>query len=143
MVALLIILVIAIAFLISFFSTFSNAIKDNKEFPTPPPYYKGKIEVDLEKCTILNSEIPIEQYTPSYIPDQAEILNSEIYDQNTHKEKYNTVLLYEMGNKKFYSEIINKDRKTLEYYILTKRTTTIYFNDQNPDRYFFDLTFLN
>ena len=105
-----------------------------------PSDYTDKIVVDFKDCYLLASSRKKEEYTPS-THDTMELLKPELYEQDTHPYKYFTSIVYEKDGRKFYSKGVNKSRTTVEYYMMMQSTTCIYFNRNNPDDYFFDISF--
>jgi hypothetical protein len=114
--------------------------KDKKR--VPPYHYRGKMTIDLERCYLLSSEEPVEPFTPDINRPYSSALDPEMYEHNTQKSTYHTIIVFEKDGQKFYSDPVNKDKTTVEYYMITKKQTTIYYDLNNPGNYFFDLTFL-
>jgi hypothetical protein len=107
-----------------------------------PSYYKGQMIIDLEKCYLLNSEKPVEKFTPDINNPWSSALDPEMYEHDTQKSIRHTVIVFEKDGRKFYSVAVNKDKTTVEFYLITKKQTTIYYDVNNPGNYFFDLPFL-
>jgi hypothetical protein len=106
-----------------------------------PSDYSDKILIDFKDCYLLASSRKKEVYITS-THDTMELLKPERYDQDSNPYKYFTSIVYEKDGRKFYSKGVNKSRATVEYYMMIQRTTYIYFNRNNPDDYFFDISFI-
>ena len=108
----------------------------------PPSYYTEKLIVDLAECYLISSSTAIEPYVPDISMPASSLLDPGLYDQNTQKSRFNTTIVFETNGNKYYSNGINKDKITVEYYMMTKKKTTIYYDKNNPENYFFDLSFI-
>ena len=137
--------IICIVFLIiiALLVNISKSMSRREKKQVPPYHYTGKMIIDLEKCHMLSSETPVEPFTPDINRPYSSALNPEMYGYDTQKSIYHTIIVFGKDGKKFYSYPINKDKTTVEYYMITKKQTTIYYDHNNPDNYFFDLSFLD
>ncbi len=106
-----------------------------------PSDYGDKIIVDFKDCYLLASSRKKETYTPPAL-NATELLKTELYEQDSHAYKYFTSIVYEKDGRKFYSKGVDKDRTTVEHYMMIQRTTCIYFNKDNSDDYLFDISFI-
>lgn len=109
-----------------------------------PSEYSDKIIVDFKDCYLIATSREKEKYTPPP-PSSAGIVHlpdPDLYDQDSHPYAYFTSIVYEKDGRKFYSKGINKDRTTVEHYMMIQRTTFIYFNRHIPGDYLFDISFI-
>lgn len=109
-----------------------------------PSDYSEKMLVDFRDCYLLATATEKEKYTPP-APTSASIvhlLDPNLYEQDSHPYNYFTSIVYEKDGRKFYSKGVNKDRTTVEHYMMIQRTTFIYFNRHIPDDYLFDISFI-
>jgi len=115
------------------------------------------LKVDLTKCTILensfteahDSRAMFEVMTfgelNRIIPDD----DNAVVDKTTNTRLENvtlTILVYEAEvngvRRKFYSQVIHKDRITLMFLIESHKQTILYYDRNNPSRCYFVLDFL-
>jgi len=109
-----------------------------------PSDYSEKMLVDFKDCYLIATSIEKEKYTPP-APTSASIvhlLDPDLYEQDSHPFNYFTSIVYEKDGRKYYSKGVNKDRTTVEHYMMIQRTTFIYFNRHIPDDYLFDISFI-
>ena len=116
------------------------------------------LKVDLTKCTILeNSYTEAPETRPMFesiafgdlqniIPDD----ENKVLDKTTKTKLENitlSILVYEaevMGqHRKFYSQVIHKDRATLMFLLEAQKYTLLYYDKNNPSRCYFVLDFLD
>jgi hypothetical protein len=136
-------IIIGIVFLIvTLFVNINKSLPRKEKKQVPPSHYTGKMLIDLERCYLLSSGKPVEPFTPDINHPYVSALDPEMYEQDTQKNTYQTIIVFEEDGKKFYSYPINKGKTTVEYYMITKKQTTIYYDYKNPGNYFFDLSFL-
>ena len=110
-----------------------------------PSDYSEKMPVDFKDCYLIATSVEKEKYTP---PDPTSasvvhLLDPNLYDQDSHPYSYFTSIVYEKDGRKYYSKGINKDRTTVEHYMMIQRSTFIYFNRHIPDDYLFDISFIS
>ncbi len=108
-----------------------------------------KFTVNLNECTVISN---------SYKQEIIDEHNSEMdkykaldalsgRDTRTFENIQQSVILYEQeinGKRiKFYSDTIDKDAVTLQFYLSSKKNTWLYVNPLNTEDYYFDLSFLD
>lgn len=116
------------------------------------------LKVDLTKCTILENS-----YTEAHnsralfeAMDSGELKNilpdndNAVIDKTTKAKLENitlSIIVYEaevMGEKrKFYSQVIHKDKATLMFLLEAQKQTILYYDKNNPSRCYFILDFLD
>ena len=110
---------------------------------------KGKkIMVSFPDCEIKTREY-YEEETSDSLPSRVEMLDS-LYDQEQlHKKnkKVVSVLVYKYADPAgkevvFRSEVIEMPLERLRYILDNRKQTTIYVDESNWNRYYFDLGFL-
>jgi hypothetical protein len=111
---------------------------------TIPERYYAKIEVPLADCRVISrsSEKPGYQSPSPSSASMLSIMDPGLYDHDTHPYHYNACIIYECKGNKFYSNIIGKDQKTIEYYLMINKITYLYFLSNSIDHYFFDTSFI-
>jgi hypothetical protein len=100
--------------------------------------------VDFKDCYLIATSVEKGKYTPPATSSAGivHLLDPGLYDQDSHPYNYFTSIVYEKDGRKFYSKGINKDRTTVEHYMMIQRSTFIYFNRHIPDDYLFDISFI-
>ncbi len=116
------------------------------------------LKVDLRQCTILeNSFTEALEARPMFeaiafgelqniIPTD----DNQVLDKTTKTKLENvtlSILVYEAEvsgqQRKFYSQVINKDRATLMFLLEAQKYTLLYYDKNNPSRCYFVLDFLD
>jgi len=116
------------------------------------------LKVDLRQCTILeNSFTEALEARPMFeaiafgelqniIPTD----DNQVLDKTTKTKLENvtlSILVYEAEvsgqQRKFYSQVINKDRATLMFLLEAQKFTLLYYDKNNPSRCYFVLDFLD
>lgn len=133
---------IAIAFIVLMFII--NLVRSTppKRKAVPPLHYTGKLSVDLEECKVVSSQEAVEPFQPNISSPFASAADPAVFDQDTKKTVFSTYIVFEKNGRRFISDAVDKDKTTVSYYLITKKTTTIYYDPNNPGNYFFDLSFL-
>ena len=105
-----------------------------------------QITVDLKQCKIVSSNYTEE--LPRSSSERIQWLDS-LSSNNTLTEQVEfnqTQVIYTLddltGTRVFISPVIEKDKATLSFLLDLQRETTIYVDVQNPEIYYFDLSFL-
>jgi hypothetical protein len=136
------IITVIILLVITLLVNISKSMPRKEKKQVPPSHYRGKMIIDLENCHLLSSEKTAESFTADINHPYSSASDPEMYEQDTQKNTWQTIIVFEKDGKKYFSEPVNKDKTTLKYYMITKKQTTIYYDLNNPDNYFFDLSFL-
>lgn len=103
-----------------------------------------KVEVDLAKCKILNhnfsEEVEIKNGREAAINNMAGFGDKNVKVEN----RYQTIIVYEAESpisksiETFISNVIPKEKTTVEMFCEIKKTTDLYINPQNHLEYYFD-----
>ncbi len=116
------------------------------------------LKADLTKCSILeNSYTEAQESRPMYeaiaFGELQNIMpadDNSVIDKTTKTKLENitlSILVYEaevLGQqRKFYSQVIHKDRATLMFLLEAQKYTLIYYDKNNPSRCYFVLDFLD
>jgi hypothetical protein len=136
------VIIIAVFLSTSLFVNMSKSMPVKNKKQVPPVHYRGKIIVDLEKCYLLSSESPVESFAPDINEPWSSASDPEMYEHDPQKSIHHTIIVFEKDGTKFYSGPVDKDKTTLQYYLINKKQTTIYYDLNDPRNYFFDLSFL-
>ncbi|MCX2746150.1 hypothetical protein OO013_19885 [Mangrovivirga sp. M17] len=106
-----------------------------------------KIEVNFEQCELKSNKYR-EAIDQSYSPiSNYMALDALVGNDNTEYNNIDQSIIVfntELKGRKatFYSPLISKEKKTLEFLLADKKSTKIYIDKINKDNYYFDLEFL-
>lgn len=106
-----------------------------------------KVKVYFKDCKLISQE-NIQDAVPDSMPSRIEILDS-LYDQDRNNRQINvseSILVYDYkyGNQsiQFRSEKIIVPLISLQFRLDQRISTSVYYDPNNPSKYFFDLDFL-
>jgi hypothetical protein len=106
-----------------------------------------KVKIYFEDCKIIARE-NIQDVLPDSLPSKIEMLDS-LYDQDKNDRQIDAsaaILIYEYkyGNHstQFRSEEITVPSISLQLRLDQKKYTYVYYDPNNPSKYFFDVDFL-
>lgn len=105
-----------------------------------------KVKVNLDECEILTNNY-VKENSPS---DYNSVSIFDLFNSNDasngNQELSQSVIVYkkELNNAiiTYYSPVVYKDASTLRFHMGSQKHTYIYINKDNPESYFFDISFL-
>lgn len=106
------------------------------------------LDADFDKCEIKSNKYREEVVKDGYSPTD-KYMAMDVFVGRDNKEYNNvdqSVIVFETelsGEKrKFISPVINKEKTTLQFLLMDKKSTKIYIDRMNKDNYYFDLEFI-
>jgi hypothetical protein len=111
---------------------------------TDTSIYADKILVDLDQCEVMSSDYTTQPFSPSLTSPMSTVMNPDVYSHDPYLNTVqSTYLTYVYEGKKYVGGPVKKGEIAARVLMMEKKTTYIYYNRSNPDKYYFDLRFMN
>ena len=127
---------ILIVILILYFN--KKQVKAKKQIPFT---YKGLIVVNLDECEILSSTLRNEEPQPNIMLPFSSALNL-ILSRSSERDKTVSYIRFKKDGRVYISDPINKSQIGVKAALIQKKTTNIYFDENNMSNYYFDTNFM-